>query len=250
MNHYYLVEAVFSNVKSFKTIIETTCELSNDAVFFFTEQGIKFQAMDASHCSLCSMNFDMEDFVTYICEQETQLGMSFTNLNKILKCASLNDTVTIKADTDHKFTIEIRDPKQEKQMCFEMNTMDIDQDRLEAPEEQYPFTCKIPSDRLKQVINDSFNIGEVCTLRAQDQKLIFTVQGEIGSLKIELSVPGSSVHVGDTGFSSKFLHSIMKAYTLNEHVTVSFDKDKPILFTFPFGVKSYYKYYLAPKIKD
>ena len=54
--------------------------------------------MDSSHVSLVSISLEADGFEPYRCDRNVILGMETANLSKILKCASNDDSITIKAE--------------------------------------------------------------------------------------------------------------------------------------------------------
>jgi len=56
--------------------------------------------MDASHVSLCQLNLRSDGFDHFRCDRTLSLGLNLTNFSKILKCASNDDIVTLKAEDE------------------------------------------------------------------------------------------------------------------------------------------------------
>ena len=83
-----------------KKIIEAVRELVTDANLDCSESGISMQAMDSSHVSLCALMLRVDGFDHYRCDRSLSLGLSMTNISKILKCAGNHDAVTLKAEDD------------------------------------------------------------------------------------------------------------------------------------------------------
>ena len=108
-----------------KKILDAIKDLVTEASWDCSSQGMSLQAMDTSHVSLVTVNLDAGGFDKYRCDQNVILGIcsgnsfcqiiiSFTlclryvyvmfilifSLSKIIKCASNNDVITIKAPDD------------------------------------------------------------------------------------------------------------------------------------------------------
>ena len=56
--------------------------------------------MDASHVSLCALLLEAKGFSPFRCDRQRNLGLSLENMSKILKCASNDDKITIKAEDE------------------------------------------------------------------------------------------------------------------------------------------------------
>ena len=80
-----------------KKLIDAIKDLVNDANFDCSSSGFSLQAMDSSHVALVSLLLRSEGFEHFRCDRTFSMGMSIANLAKLLKCASNDDIITIKA---------------------------------------------------------------------------------------------------------------------------------------------------------
>lgn len=81
-----------------KKILEAIKELVVDANFDISSSGIALQAMDSSHVALVSMLLRSDGFDHFRCDRNLSLGMNLSSMSKILKCASNEDILTLKAN--------------------------------------------------------------------------------------------------------------------------------------------------------
>merc|ERR1711972_891163 len=73
------------------------------------------QAMDNSHVSLVSVLLRADGFDKFRCDRQLSMGMNLTSMSKILRCASNDDIITIKAqDQADNVTFMFEAPNQEK----------------------------------------------------------------------------------------------------------------------------------------
>ena len=54
--------------------------------------------MDQSHVSLVALLLQKEFFGSFRCDRSISLGLNLISLSKILKCASKDDSITLKAE--------------------------------------------------------------------------------------------------------------------------------------------------------
>ena len=54
--------------------------------------------MDSSHVSLVALMLQKEFFGSFRCDRSISLGVNLSHLSKILKCASKDDAITLKAE--------------------------------------------------------------------------------------------------------------------------------------------------------
>jgi proliferating cell nuclear antigen len=95
-----MFEARFSQAGVLKKVLEAIKDLVTDANFDCSSSGISVQAMDSSHVSLVALLLRADGFELYRCDRNISLGINLGSMSKILKCASNEDMVTMKADDD------------------------------------------------------------------------------------------------------------------------------------------------------
>ena len=97
-----MFEATLSQGDILKKIVDAMKDIVSDANLDCSETGITLQAMDASHVSLVTLALRPELFNLYRCDTSKSLGLNFVSLSKILKCASNDDKISIKAADDQE----------------------------------------------------------------------------------------------------------------------------------------------------
>ena len=83
-----------------KKLIESIKDLVTDINLDITSTGISLQAMDSSHVALVTLNLSSDGFEEYRCDKQMTLGVSVTNLSKIMKCGGNDDSITLSAEED------------------------------------------------------------------------------------------------------------------------------------------------------
>ena len=81
-----------------KKVLESIKDLVTDANFDCSATGFSLQAMDSSHVALVALLLRSDAFEHYRCDRNISMGMNLANMAKMLRCASDDDIVTIKAD--------------------------------------------------------------------------------------------------------------------------------------------------------
>ena len=98
-----------------KKVLESLKDLLNEATWDCADTGIQLQAMDNSHVSLVSVSLRADGFDKFRCDRQLSMGMNLTSMSKILRCASNDDIITIKAqDQADNVTFMFEAPNQEK----------------------------------------------------------------------------------------------------------------------------------------
>ena len=121
------------------------------------------QAMDSSHVSLVSLKLNAEGFDHYRCDKPINLGVSFENLAKVLKCAGNDDIISLAAQDDSDtLGLMFASPNSERVSDFELKLMDIDSDHLGIPDTEYKCNVRMPAAEFQRIIRDLTVLGDSC----------------------------------------------------------------------------------------
>merc|ERR1719381_67382 len=121
-------------------------------------------------------------FENYRCDSNQVLGIQFAALNKILKCMTNKDSLSIQAQDEGdiiNFIFESQDQK--RYSNFELKLNDIDAEQLGIPDTDYGTTVKMPSGEFQRICRDLAAIGDTVTISATKQGVQFAVDGDIGA---------------------------------------------------------------------
>ncbi|GAA5834702.1 hypothetical protein JCM11251_003637 [Rhodosporidiobolus azoricus] len=180
-------EARLESAELLKKILDAVKELVTDANFDCTDEGIKLQAMDNSHVALVSLNLAKSGFEKYRCDRDMSLGMSLASLQKIVKCAGNNDTITLRADESVDVLALLFEAKKvDRTGEYEMKLMDIDQEHLGIPDTVYDAEISIPSQEFARIIRDLKELGESVKIEVSKEGVRFSADGDIGTAAVTL----------------------------------------------------------------
>ena len=88
-----LIKTVQSS--AFRILVEVLKDILQDVNIEFDNTGIKVVAMDVSHTVLVHLKLESKNFEHYYCKQKIIIGVRMTNLFKLIKSMSNNDTLTL-----------------------------------------------------------------------------------------------------------------------------------------------------------
>ncbi|KAL9226658.1 hypothetical protein vseg_002445 [Gypsophila vaccaria] len=245
-----------------KKVIDAIKDLVNEANFDCSSTGFSLQAMDSSHVALVALLLRSEGFEHFRCDRSFSMGMSIANLGKLLKCASPDDIITLKADdgTD-SVTFMFESPSQNKISDIEMKLMDIDSDHLGIPEAEYDAIVQMPASEFANICSSLSSIGDTVTISVSKEGVTFSTKGDIGSGNItcrrntstdkpeEATIIEMKVPVVLT-FAMKYMTTFTKATSLSNQVTISLSLDMPVVVEYKVAEIGHIRYYLAPKIEE
>ncbi|XP_067139045.1 proliferating cell nuclear antigen-like [Centruroides vittatus] len=244
-----------------KKVLEAIKDLINEATWDCAATGISLQAMDNSHVSLVSLNLRSDGFDKFRCDRNLSLGMNLTSMSKILRCASNDDIITIKAQDDADSVTFVFEASKEKVSDYEMKLMNIDTEHLGIPDTEYSVTIDMPSVEFQRICRDLSQIGDSVTISCTKDGVKFSASGDLGSGNIKLSQTANvdkeeeAVIINmqepvSLTFALRYLISFTKATPLANKVQLNISADVPLVVEYKIEDKGFIRYYLAPKIED
>ncbi|XP_040583916.1 proliferating cell nuclear antigen [Lepeophtheirus salmonis] len=246
-----------------KKVLESLKDLLSEATWDAADSGITLQAMDNSHVSLVSVSLRAEGFDKFRCDRQLSLGMNLTSMAKILKCASNNDVITLKAQdmSPDSVSFVFESPNGDRVSDYEMKLMNLDAEHLGIPDTDYAAVVRMPSTEFSRVVKDLSQFGESLLICVTKEGVKFSSAGDIGVGNIKLAQTASvdkedeavSVEMQEPvslTFACNYLNMFTKATCLSPRVTLSMSPDVPLVVEYAIGDIGHIRYYLAPKIED
>jgi len=219
--------------------------------------------MDSSHVSLCELNLKVSAFEGYRCDRDISMGISLTNLSKILKCASNDDSIALRsADDSDVATFVFESAKSDKFSEFEFKLMDIESESLNVPDKKYDCQVKMPSKEFRTIISDLAALGDNCTISVSKDGVNFSVSGDMGTANVSVRQRTAADDSKKDGtvidlqapvklmFTVRHLLNFTKATPLAERVHLSMSADHPLVVEYAMEGAGDIKYYLAPKLDE
>lgn len=245
-----------------KKVIDSLRDLVNEANFEFTPSGITLQSMDSAHVILVSLLLRSDGFESYRCDRTIPVGINMGSLAKIIRSASNDDSITLRADDNgESLNLVFEAPNAGRVSDYELKLMDLDVEQVALPDMSYDVSVRMPSEELQRVCRDLSAVGDSVNIEATKESVHFAVKGELGSGSIALrssspvdkkdgGVAISMRQPANVSFSLKFLTQFTKATPLSETVRLEFSNECPMLIEYPIGEMGYIRFYLAPKVED
>ncbi len=234
-----------------KVIVDAVSEIVDAVVVDFGEEGVRMQAMDASHVSLCCLRLDRSAFSEYACDEPRSAGVSLSILSRIFRCASSEDELEVRVDDgSDRMSLRFKGPARSSE--FEMRLMEIDTERLQIPRVEYECVVSMPSPELQRVVRDVAVVGETCAVDVKDGRIVFSSDGDMGRASFEpldASVLGVEGAVRSR-FAVKYLQMFTKATPLCKKAVLRMSRDNPMCLEYEIGGAGVLRYYLAPKMDD
>ena len=206
----------------FRYLIEALKEILTDTNVDFDENGMKIVAMDASHTVLVHLRLEGAKFDKYLCKSKQTIGISMTNLFKMIKQIGNNDTLTLylEAAEPNKLGIKIENGEKNSITRLKLNLMDLPDGVIEIPPASF------------ESVGDSGEAEHV-----------------IGEIQNGLSfVQNNNPHEIIQGvFALKHLVMFCKCTTLSNQIQLFLKNDYPLIIQYNVAALGEIKLCLAPQ---
>merc|ERR1719188_1521559 len=133
------------------------------------------------------MMLKCDHFEVYRCDEAFSMGLNMANLHKIFQAfsaGSLNIQCEESDSDTVKFTFE--DDKNSKKQCYELRLMDLDNEQLGIPEQDYEATFTMPSAEFTKIVKDLLVMGESVTICVTKGEVMFKAEGDVGKADIRI----------------------------------------------------------------
>eukprot|EP01006_Ploeotia_vitrea_P011775 TRINITY_DN31276_c0_g1_i1.p2 TRINITY_DN31276_c0_g1~~TRINITY_DN31276_c0_g1_i1.p2 ORF type:complete len:264 (+),score=161.29 TRINITY_DN31276_c0_g1_i1:135-926(+) len=260
-----MFEARLAQANVMKKIMDAIKELVSEGNFDVDSTSLSLQAMDSNHVALISLKMGKEGFAHFRADKNISLGMNMSSMSKVLKCASNDDSLTLKADDNgDSVTFMFESPTSDRISDFELKLMDIDSEHLSIPETDYSCSVEMSASEFQRICRELAMLGDTVQITANKEGVKFSVTGDMGTGNITCrpdaakeDEDGKSNSVNITleepvslTFALRYLNLFAKATPLASRVVLRLQEDVPLVVEYAMEGESALKFFLAPKIDD
>ena len=263
-NEYYLRIRTIQT-SAFRILVEALKEILTDTNIIFDETGIKIITTDSTKTVLIHMKLEHNNFEEYYCEKKMVCGISMLNLHKLIKTVSNTDTLTlfIKKSNTNRLGIRINNAEKKTQTTYELNLLDIPDEKLEIPPVSFDTELTFPSSDFQKIIRDMINIGEVIDIESQPKKILkLSCSGDFASQETLLTESNEensdnciifnnkNSELIQGRFSLKYLILFTKCTNLCNQIQIYMKNDYPLIIQYSVASLGTIKLCLAPNIVE
>ena len=240
---------------SIKTLFDSLKDILNDVNLYFTEDGIRMQAMDGAHAALVFLKLSAEKFEEYYCPEKIVAGINMSSISKLIKTVTTTDVIAFSIKSVDKMTITISNSQKKSVSTSILNLLDINEDTYEVPDVKYDSVIQMPSNDLQKICRDLSNIGDIVRITSHEALLQFSSEGDFASQSVTIGdTTDGLVHTSSSttpvceNFSLKFMNMFTKSSNLSQTVELYLKRETPMILVYKVGNLGRVQYALAPKI--
>ncbi len=248
-----LLRAEFEDARVWKSMVASIEKVIDEAVFLFTEEGLRLRALDTSHVVMVDLYYPSSSFSTYNIEGEVGIGISFDTLSKILKRATKRDALLIRFDGS---IVEISFTGRGERK-FRFPQIELTLEKLPEPKIEFTVKFKMLSSVFREAIKDLGTIGDTLSVRAFDgeDRILMSSRGDIGEAEIDLSIESQSLldvaieSPDSSTYSIEYFDMMLQAAQAADIVGFSYSADAPARVDMEYQAGGRLTFYVSPRVE-
>ncbi|MDG6933305.1 MAG: proliferating cell nuclear antigen (pcna) [Nitrososphaerota archaeon] len=247
-----MLEAVTSSSEEWKSVAQAISVLIEEASFVATPEGLNLRAMDSSHIALIDLKWPSSSFEKYACDTNYTLTVRVEDLLKVLRRADSKDRVEIRLGEDNTLEFKLQNGYQKD---FTIHLVETQYSQTPLPKVAFNVVSKLSTGVVKQILDDIKSISDHVSIKAEQDKLVFSGKSEVGKVSVTIDKKNPDVQeltvkeTGDATYSIEYLSNFAKSMTGADILTLQFSSKMPIKMEFPLSGKGgVVQFYLAPRV--
>ncbi|WP_440059280.1 proliferating cell nuclear antigen (pcna) [Thermogladius sp. 4427co] len=232
-----MIKVVYPEARYFKEIVDSLSKLVDEVSLQFTSEKLKITAMDVSSIALIDIEMPPESFAEYNVETPTNIGISLSNLSKILKKAKKGDRLVIEGGGD-AVTITLLSPVMKR--YYKFRNLDVNPPEIPSANLEFNVEARLIAGSFKDAVKDVEQVSEKIEFEATEEALYVRGRGTgFAETKYAVGSPALlSLSVKEKSKSSyqvSYISSVIGLSKISEAITVTFSSDSPLKLEFSLG---------------
>lgn len=239
-------KAELNNTNIFKTAFDSIASIIDEVTLTADSEGIRLKALDRSHITFVDLELDADLFNEYICDVPEKMNIDTSEFMKVLKSSKPNDILQLSVD-ESNFIIVFEGDATRK---FNIRLIDLEYENATPPMIDHPINLTIPSELLKDALNDMKLFSEKIIFTVDQDYLKLSTEGTFGDGEIKYIHGENVTETCQAIFDIGKLISIMKASKFSKECTLNLGNDLPLKITMELVTgDGRLSYLLAPRIE-
>ena len=236
-----------------KSLFEVLQSVLNDVNILFTKDTVRILTMDTAKVSLVHLTLDSENFEEYECSEDIIAGVNMSDMYKLLKSITPNDTLTIEINSLERMNIIINDAEKNKKTTCPYKLLDINDDLLNVPNMELSIVTTVPSVDFQRVCRDMNNLSKEITICRKGDVLTLSCMGDFADQITEITCHDDSAREKECSATYKLQYIILftKATSMCSSVQIYQESPQvPVVFKYSVANLGHIQFYLAPNIEN
>jgi len=236
---------------AFKATFEVLKDILNDINVYFDSNGMKIVTLDTARTSLIDLELTSDNFEHYECSAPIIAGINMTNLHKLLKTITNNDTLECEIKNNEFMNIHISNTVKTSSTHFQLKLLDVDEDQIELPNIEMNTITILPSIDFQRICRDMSHISNELIVTRSEKNIFFKCEGDFANQQTQIEV-SEKTDTPITGiYSLKYLNLFTKATGMCSNIQIMQEpENKFMILKYNVANLGNLSFYLASKVID
>ncbi|AEB94549.1 MULTISPECIES: DNA polymerase III sliding clamp [Metallosphaera] len=235
------------DANSVTSIFRTLAEFMPDVTLVGTKEGIKIRGVDPSRVTLVNLFIPKGYFHEYESGEKDLLTVKLQDLIDSLSSVRKNDSLTFELKESSLYvTLD-----GEFERTFVLPILSGEEGTYPSLQLELNAKVKMLTSTFSEVMRVLSDLGKTVTLSFEEGKLVISVEGDIGSSKIELTEDSGLLEASGSEakstYSLDYLEKTVNMRDSSDVVELNFGTQLPLKLRFELPQDGYGEFYIAPR---
>jgi len=248
------LELKLKDTKTWRMCVGAISSIVDEAVFDISPDGVRLRAMDASHVALADLELTAKEFDMFSAEKPVSIGVSLSEINRVLFRAKPDDEMTIEFDEETNllamtFVSSLR-------RRFRVPVIDARKETFSTPTLKHTATAAVVAGTIMDGLKDAMTLGEeTVQIRISEEGVQLSSDGDRGTSELRLEA-GSANLLGlkvnspaQAKYNVSYLNKIIAPCPPREPIKLAIGTDLPLQVDYPIA-NGKLQFLLAPRVED
>ncbi|MEB3764996.1 MAG: proliferating cell nuclear antigen (pcna) [Desulfurococcales archaeon] len=243
----------FTDARTWRYMVASIEKIIDEGVFVASPEGLSLRALDTSRVAMVDLYYPQDSFKEYEVEEETEFGVSFPLLSKVLRRARKDDELELKIEGSY---IEIifhgRGTRR-----FKIPQITLSYEKLPEPKISYTVTARLLGSTFREVVRTIEPLADAIVFEAGEggDKLYVRGEGDIEKAELILSMERGSlldleVESPDRSmYTLEYFSEMIQAAQAANMTVVRYSMDAPIRVDMEYQEGGRLTFYVSPRIE-
>lgn len=249
-----MFKIVHPNASKIKRIVQAVFKLSDELPFYITRNGLDIKVLSPDKTVLAIASLSSLEFEEYNVEEETVVIVPTTDLRKVIKRATRNDSLSLSINKEtNELIVSLKDRKTSMEREFTVPIIPKPPEPVPEIQLDLPVSFTMLSQDFKDIVGDLKTIGEealfiyengVIIIKSTEHQKEYSCTLREGAPLIMLS---SAVDKARSSYNIEMIVAVARASGVAKNVSISFDTGKPMQVVYELTGGGRLTFWIVPR---
>ena len=247
------MELKLKDTKTWKMCVGAISSIVDEAVFDISPDGVRLRAMDASHVALADLELTAKEFDVFSAEKPVSIGVSLSEMSKVLFRAKPDDEMTI--EFDEKTNLLAMTFVSSLKRRFRVPVIDARKETFPTPTLKHTATAAVVAGTIMDGLKDAMTVGEETVhIRISEEGVQLSSEGDRGTSELRLDAGNANLlglkvnSPARAKYNVGYLNRIIAPCPPREPIKLAIGTDLPVQVDYPIA-NGRLQFLLAPRVE-